>query len=438
MIALLAAAAVAQSLPEVRQKLADERAAAQKLAGRESSLLGRLADIERQVEVEGRAYRAAQARLRAATARFEKVEARAKETQAQVDLASDVVGPRLVARYKLGREGYVRFLLGAKSVSELLKRERLFNSLLEQDLDALAVLRFQAQGAKAARDELASAHDELTASVAAESEKRKALDEKAAQQKRLLASVQEERAVHEQAVRELEDAERELTGKMGELSAKAPAMVAPEITLRASIRKARGRLPFPVEHGRIEVRFGRAVDRRFNTVTLQQGIDVRAPLGTPVHAVWDGKVAHAGWFKGFGNLLIIDHGNRIFSLMAHLDSLEKAVGEVVHQGDEVGTVGDSGSLKGAYLYFELRDGQKPLDPGRWLSRPRKGTALLGGAGLAGDGRSAQARSIGGGAGSAGDGRSAQARSIGGGAGLAGDGRSAQARSIGNAKGGAAK
>jgi septal ring factor EnvC (AmiA/AmiB activator) len=98
-----------------------------------------------------------------------------------------------------------------------------------------------------------------------------------------------------------------------------------------------------------------------------------------VQAVWDGKVVHAGWFKGFGNLLIIDHGENLYSLMAHLDQLEKAVGDQVHGGDEVGTVGDSGSLKGAYLYFELRDGQKPLNPERWLSRNRKPPALLAGA-----------------------------------------------------------
>jgi septal ring factor EnvC (AmiA/AmiB activator) len=64
--------------------------------------------------------------------------------------------------------------------------------------------------------------------------------------------------------------------------------------------------------------------------------------------------------------------------MAHLDSLERAVGEAIHAGDEVGTVGDTGSLKGAYLYFELRDRQKPLDPERWLSRVRKGPPLLAG------------------------------------------------------------
>jgi len=386
MIGLLLAAAVAQSLPEVQQRLSEERAAAQKLAGREAGILGRLADLERQVEVEGRALRAAQARLRAATQRLQQVEARAKEAQQQVDKAGDLLGPRLVARYRLGREGYVRFLLGARSISDLLRRRRLFNALLEADLDALAVLRFHADGAKAARDELAAAQAELEASVQAEGERRKSLEDRAGQQRRLLASVQQERAAHEQAARELEEAERALTQRLGELekatpapATAAPVLVAPQITLRASIRKARGRLPFPLDRGRIEVRFGRAVDPRFGTVTLQKGIDVRAPLGTPVRAVWGGRVAHAGWFKGFGNLLIIDHGDRVFSLMAHLDQLEKAVGDTVQAGDEVGTVGDTGSLKGAYLYFELRDGQKPLDPERWLSRHRKAPALLAGA-----------------------------------------------------------
>ena len=65
--------------------------------------------------------------------------------------------------------------------------------------------------------------------------------------------------------------------------------------------------------------------------------------------------------------------------MAWPDALSKGVGDQVHGGDEVGTVGDSGSLKGAYLYFELRDGQKPLDPERWLARHRKAPPLLAGA-----------------------------------------------------------
>ena len=194
----------------------------------------------------------------------------------------------------------------------------------------------------------------------------------------IIASVQEQKGLHQEAVRELEDAERAVASRLSEIE-RGPALVAPELRLRGSIRRARRKLPFPVDRGRIEVRFGRAVDPHFGTVTLQNGVDIRAPLGAPVHAVWDGKVVHAGWFRGFGNLLIVDHGSGIYSLMAHLDQLERAVGDGVHAGEEVGTVGESGSLKGPYLYFELRDGQKPLDPERWLSRMRKAPPLLAGA-----------------------------------------------------------
>ena len=379
MIALFLAAAFAQTLPEVRQRLLDERAAAQKLAGREASVLGRLADLERQIEVESRGLRAAQARLRAATVRLSAAEESTRQAQAQLEVARRTAEPRLIARYRLGREGYVRFLLGSTSIPDLVRRSRFFNVLLKADLETLTVLGAQAKVAQAARDELAAAHAEQDQSVQAETERRAGLQHAVEQQRTLLASVQRERSVHEQTARELEQAVKDLSQKFADLRG-FPRTAAPEVRFKGtSIRKRRGKLPFPVERGTIEARFGRAVDRRFGTVTMQTGIDVRAPLGTPVRAIWQGKVAHAGWFRGFGNLLIVDHGDGMFSLMAHLDQLQKALGDNVRAGEAVGTVGDTGSLKGPYLYFELRDGQRPLDPEPWLRRGRTGPPLLAGA-----------------------------------------------------------
>lgn len=372
MLAFLVAASL--SFPEMQQRLDEERAAAQKLAGREATILGRLAELEREIEVEQRALRSAQLKVKAAAARFASAEDRARNAQGHLDRATVVVEPRLVARYRMGKEGYLRFLLGSRSIAELLRRTRLFNALLAADLEALAALSRRAQETKAARDELAVAQAEMQATASAESERRRALDDKVGEQRQLLASVQEQKALHEQAVRELAEAEHAVASRLGEIQ-REPTPAGQQTT----IRRARGKLAFPVERGRIEVRFGRAIDRRFGTVTIQNGIDVRAPLGTPVHAVWDGKVVHAGWFRGFGNLLIVDHGSGMYSLMAHLDQLERAVGDAVRAGEEVATVGESGSLKGAYLYFELRDRQKPLDPWRWLSRMRKPPPLLAGA-----------------------------------------------------------
>jgi septal ring factor EnvC (AmiA/AmiB activator) len=374
---------------ELEAKLARERASTAQLAERESGLLGRLADLERQIELEGRSLRAAQARLRVANTRLAATEARVRAAEDRVDRANRALGPRLTARYRLGREAYVRFLLGAKSISEVLRRKRLFASLLARDFDALADLRLRVEEAKAARDDRVRARDELAQSAATEQGLRAALEARVQQQKRVLAAIQQEKAVHEEAVRELADAARELGQQLAELQkrgrakrvAAAPAQAsggtaplsigAMELSGALPIREARGKLLFPVDGGVIEERFGRATDPLFGTVTLQRGIDVRAPEGTKVRAVYGGKVVHAGWFRGYGNLMILDHGTGLFSLMAHLATLDRAVGEEVQRGEAVGTVGDTGSLKGAYLYFELRDGQMPLDPERWLARGRK-------------------------------------------------------------------
>ncbi|HYV65895.1 MAG TPA: M23 family metallopeptidase [Myxococcales bacterium] len=347
---------------------AKEKEMAAQLAGRESTLLGKLAEAERLVDVEARALRAAQTRLRLAEAKLSPAEEKSRKAEAELSTAFDAAAPRLVARYRLGREGYLRFLLGAQSIPDLLRRRRLFDALLEADLAALQRLSAFAGAAKAARNELAQVRDEEARAAAEENEKRAALEALVAQQRRLVASVQDDKATHEQAARELEEAARALSGEVRSLQqAPVAAQSGPE---EPPVRRMRRKLLFPVESGRIEARFGRSVDERHGIVTLQRGIDVRCDEGTPVRAIHAGRIVHAGWFHGYGNLIIVDHGEGYFSLMAHLGTLARAKDDDVRRGDVVGTVGDSGSLKGTYLYFELRQGQTPLDPEQWLSRPK--------------------------------------------------------------------
>src|SRR5207237_9132122 len=120
----------------------------------------RLAELERQIEVESRALRAAQARLRAATQRLSIAEEQSQKTQAALATASEMAGPRLATRYRLGREGYIRFLLGSTSIADFFRRRRLFNLLIESDLHAITLLRTPADASQAARGELLAAHTE--------------------------------------------------------------------------------------------------------------------------------------------------------------------------------------------------------------------------------------------------------------------------------------
>jgi septal ring factor EnvC (AmiA/AmiB activator) len=127
----------------------------------------------------------------------------------------------------------------------------------------------------------------------------------------------------------------------------------------------RGKLPLPTS-GHVEVAFGRLVHPKFNTVTVQKGIDIRALGGTPVKALAPATVAWSGWLGGYGNLVVLDQGDGYHTIYAHLAEVLRPVGTHVFPGEVLGTVGETGSLKGAYLYFEVRRRGLAVDPMPWV------------------------------------------------------------------------
>ncbi|HVH06969.1 MAG TPA: peptidoglycan DD-metalloendopeptidase family protein, partial [Myxococcota bacterium] len=164
------------------------------------------------------------------------------------------------------------------------------------------------------------------------------------------------------ALEELEGAARALEEKLASLGAEeAPAPIAPVVPFA----QLRGRLEPPVE-APIVSRFGREVDAQFHTQVFHKGIDFGASLGTPVRAVAAGTVRFAGWFRGYGRMAIVDHGDRFFTVSGHLDALRVETGQSVAAGEPLGTVGDTGSLAGPRLYFEIREGSEAVDPLAWL------------------------------------------------------------------------
>jgi len=127
----------------------------------------------------------------------------------------------------------------------------------------------------------------------------------------------------------------------------------------------RGRLCSPA-HGPVISEFGRKVHPQFNTVIPQNGIEIGAAAGSPVRAVAPGTVRFAQWFQGYGNLVIVEHGGGYYTIYAHLADFRVGPGARVNKGAVLGTVGDTGSLSGPLLYFEIRRHETPLNPAGWL------------------------------------------------------------------------
>lgn len=131
---------------------------------------------------------------------------------------------------------------------------------------------------------------------------------------------------------------------------------------RSQFSALRGKLALPVA-GELTGRFGAP---RGTTGIEAKGVFIRAPEGQPVRAVAAGQVVYADWMRGFGNLLIVDHGEAYLSIYANNDSLLKQVGDVVVSGDAVATTGASGGNEESGLYFELRHLGRAFDPLRWV------------------------------------------------------------------------
>lgn len=135
----------------------------------------------------------------------------------------------------------------------------------------------------------------------------------------------------------------------------------------SSFSDHQGRLMIPVE-GEIISEFGSSTSGDYKAFTFQKGIDIKADRGEPVKSVFKGEVMFAQWLKGYGNVLIINHGDNYYTLYAHVEEMFKQEGENVETGDVIATAGDTGSIKGLCLHFEVRHHGKPVDPMKWLRK----------------------------------------------------------------------
>ena len=187
---------------------------------------------------------------------------------------------------------------------------------------------------------------------------RRSLDSLQRDEKRLASLIREiERLLDEQAKRRAPVAK----GRRSAPSAAAPT----DVPADSEFARLRGKLVLPVR-GQVVARFGspRPTEAKVDAPTWK-GVLIRAEAGADVHAVAAGRVVFADWLRGFGNLLIIDHGEGFLSVYGNNESLFAGVGDKVAGGDPVATVGSSGGIAEAGLYFELRFQGRPIDPLHW-------------------------------------------------------------------------
>jgi septal ring factor EnvC (AmiA/AmiB activator) len=213
----------------------------------------------------------------------------------------------------------------------------------------------------------------LREKIAAEGQRLKELEERQARQLASLKGAQDKRATAVTAIdsqiktrggeiKRLESQARSLEKLIADLR---KALASPKVAKQAPFEPLRGKLPWPVQQGKVLARFGQP---RAGGSLRWQGMLIGTDRGARVRAPFAGRVAYADWLPGMGLMIVLDHGGGYLSLYGHNEEVFKKVGESVAAGDVIGAVGDTGGHNQPALYFEVRRGREPVNPENWLQR----------------------------------------------------------------------
>ncbi len=290
-----------------------------------------------------------------------KVEADISVNRAKLERQEEWLKRKLRVMQKYGYSGDVVILLStSEDVAQLMRRWRYIKELAGHDHKMLNSYKETIKNLAEQESRLKTLHAELKKSEEKIQANEKAIAEKKRGKEILLSSVRKEKSSYEKMLKELKEASNRLM-EIIRRSEEAEAYAA------KGFHNLKGRLPWPVK-GRVVIPYGAQKDPQFNTPVFRNGIHIKADDNTSAKAVHGGKVVFADWFKGYGKLVIISHGEGYHTLYANLAEIFYKVGDIIKGQQAIGRVGESGTLNAPGLYFEVRYKGRPLDPMQWLKK----------------------------------------------------------------------
>ncbi len=327
---------------------------------RERSVLEDLDSMSRRLSEIAADLKKQQRRVRQTEAEISKVEKEMAVTRGELEKKKEWLKMRLKAMQRYGQSGDILFLLTATDdMAGLMRRWKYLEKIslrerkaIEEYGDNLRKLDEKDKQMQALRADLKRGEEKIRLAEASLAEKKK-------ERETLLASVRKEKSTHEKLYRELQESAKRLLEVIRKLEEK-------ETYEGKGFPALKGSLAWPVS-GRVAIPYGSQKDPKFNTPVFRNGIYIKTE-DESVKAVYSGKVVFADWFKGYGNLVIVNHGEGYHTLYGNLSETFLKVGDIIKGKDVIGKVGESGMLNAPSLYFEVRYKGKPLDPMQWLRR----------------------------------------------------------------------
>ena len=362
-----------EELENLRSRIATVQRDMDRTSESKAEAADALRESERAISDSNRKLAALATEQRAADLKLGELQAQQQQLADSMSGQQVLLGRLLYQQYLGGQQEYAKLLLGNQDPNQVARNLQYYRYIARNRVGWLNNLRANLHKVTSLSETIREQRAALAAVQEEQKSQQQSLRQKQRERQQMLVKISQQLRGQRREIHRLQHDEN----RLAQLVEKITRMLA-QPQSRSLFRndklpdsrfdgkpfgQLKGKLAFPVK-GDITNRFGAA---RPDSTVLWKGIFVRAANGQNVKAIAAGRVVFADWLRGFGNLLIVDHGNGYMSLYGNNETLYKQVGDELRGGDTIATVGNSGGNEDSGLYFELRLASKPLDPLKWLS-----------------------------------------------------------------------
>ncbi|MGB9877463.1 MAG: murein hydrolase activator EnvC family protein [bacterium] len=347
--------ALKAKLAEINKRIFHIRTKLSKTKKEEKYAYQKLIETSRRLNRTERALRDSEIKIQYLQRNINYLQEDIRKKQEQLQRHQQKLEQRLVEYYKQGgRGGFLAVFLGVSDAFTILSRSYYMKQVLEEDKALFDEIKREKALLERQKTALEREKQKALLLKQEQEENKRQIQIEKAKRSAILKEIESKRIEYERALEELERNSKEIE----------QMLLALEKTPEGQKRLAKpwkGGFIYPLR-GKLTSRFGMRTHPIYHITKMHTGIDLSAPSGTPIKAAAGGEVVYAGWWGGYGNVVIIDHGGGISTLYAHCSAIYVRKGQKVSQGEVIAAVGSTGLSTGPHLHFEVRKNGKPVDP----------------------------------------------------------------------------
>lgn len=353
-----------KELENLKTQIEERRKKSKEAAKKERSILWNIEEIDYKQGIMKKELRLLDYQLKKKEGDIVFVNTEINGLKKEIDKKSSLLKERLKVVYKNRTGGYLQILFASKDYSTLMRRYKYIKLIVDRESELINSYKDSLNKINNKKIELEKGKEEILYYKNNLTDKEDEIKSERSKKVAILQEVRTEKELYDKLVKELEESASQLSKMIDQLSAtkdKEP------LSLSGRFKEEMGRLHWPVS-GNIVGYFGKQKHPKFNTYIVRKGIDIAAREGDKIKAVFIGKVVYADWFKGYGMLIILDHGEGYYTVYGNASRLLVSFGDHVAKDHVIAEAGDTGISREGNLYFEIRYKGEPQDPIRWLTK----------------------------------------------------------------------